>query len=106
MRAEALAEINQNPTLANTDLNTLRSRLGMDDFDGTGMSMEEFRTVILQERVQELSMEGHRFFDLTRMGVYDEYCRSSYGNTIGTRQPEDYTWPIPLIETSANENID
>jgi hypothetical protein len=51
-------------------------------------------------------MEGHRFFDLTRLGVYDEYCRLAYGNTEGPRQAEDYTWPIPLIETSANENID
>lgn len=106
MRAEAMAEINQDPAMANADLSTLRNRLGMSDFDGTGMSMEDFRHAILEERFQELSLEGHRFFDLTRMGVYDEYCRSSYGNTVGARQPEDYTWPIPLIESSANGNID
>lgn len=106
MRAEALAEINQDPAQANADLNMLRSRVGMADFDGAGMSIEDFRTALLRERAAELSMEGHRFFDLTRMGVYDEYCRSSYNNTVGARQPEDYTWPIPLIESSANGNID
>ena len=40
------------------------------------------------------------------MGVYDEYCKISFGNTIGVRQAEDYVWPIPLIEVAANENID
>jgi len=106
IRAEALAEISGDPSMANADLNILRSRVGMANFDGSGMSMADFRTALLNERGAELSVEGHRFFDLTRMGVYDEYCRSTYGNADGVRQPEDYTWPIPLIESSANENID
>ena len=105
MRAEAMAEINGDPSLANTDINMLRSRVGMTDFDGSGISMDEFRAALLKERGVELFMEGHRFFDLTRLGVYDEYCRKVFNNTIGARQAEDYTWPIPLIETSANENI-
>lgn len=105
MRAEALAEINSNPSLADADLNKLRSRVGMANFVGTGMTMANFRKALLRERGAELSMEGHRFFDLTRLGVYDEYCKLTYGNTVGARQAEDYTWPIPLIETTANGNI-
>jgi len=106
MRAEALAEESQNPTLAEQDLNTLRNRVGMPNFSATGMNMDDFRTVLLKERAAELFAEGHRFFDLTRMGVYNEYCKISFGNTIGERQAEDYVWPIPLIEVAANENID
>lgn len=106
LRAEALAEVNQNPALANPDFNILRTRVEMTDlFDGAGLTMDEFREAVLRERGVELFMEGHRWFDLTRMGVYDEYCRRTYGNTIGARGAEDYTWPIPLIESSANENI-
>jgi hypothetical protein len=105
MRAEALAELSQNPGAANADINTLRMRVGMDDFDGAAMSMEEFRTAILRERAAELYMEGHRFFDLTRMGVYDAYCKITFNPTRGQRGPEDYTWPIPLLESSANVNI-
>ena len=105
IRAEAMAEIAQDPSQGNADINSLRTRVGMADFDGTGLSMTDFRSALLAERSAELSMEGHRFFDLTRLGVYDDYCRSSYGNTVGNRDPEDYTWPIPLIETTANENI-
>jgi hypothetical protein len=106
MRAEALAELNQNPSLAEQDLNILRTRVGAPNFSAFGLSMAAFRTALLRERAAELTAEGHRFFDITRMGVYDEMCRAAYGNIDGPRQAEDYTWPIPLIEVAANENID
>jgi len=107
MRAEALAELNGDPSSANADINILRQRVGMGDFDGALMtSMDEFRTLLLRERVVELGMEGHRFFDITRMGVYDEYCQRVLGPTRGVRDPEDYLWPIPLTESSVNEAID
>uniref|UniRef100_UPI002602F1D6 RagB/SusD family nutrient uptake outer membrane protein n=1 Tax=uncultured Polaribacter sp. TaxID=174711 RepID=UPI002602F1D6 len=106
MRAEAMVEIAQDPGLANSDFNALRSRVETADFEGSTMSMSEFRTALLEERGVELYMEGHRFFDLTRMGVYDEYCRTLHGDIDGARQAEDYLWPIPISETSANNNID
>jgi hypothetical protein len=106
MRAEAIVEISQNPSLANNDFNSLRNRVEMSDFNGNGMSMEDFRTALLEERAVELYMEGHRFFDLTRMGVLDEYCRFLHGDNDGTRQAEDYFWPIPIEEITANNNID
>ena len=106
MRAEAMAEVSQDPTTANSDLSALRARVEMPDFDGVGMTMPDFRTALLKERAVELYMEGHRFFDLTRMGVLDEYCRTLHGNVDGQRQAEDYFWPIPISETSANANID
>jgi hypothetical protein len=106
MRAEALAELSQDPSSANIDFNLLRSRVETSEFDGSGMTMDDFRTELLRERAVELYMEGHRFFDLTRMGVLDEYCRILHGQMIGQRQPEDYFWPIPIAETTANSNID
>jgi hypothetical protein len=106
MRAEATAEISSNPTEANNDINGLRSRVEMEEVDYSSLSMDLFREELLKERAVELYMEGHRFFDLTRFGIYDEYCRFIYGDTEGARQPEDYTWPIPLIETSTNSEID
>ena len=105
MRAEAMVEISQNPSLANSDFNMLRNRVEISDFNGGGMSMENFRIALLQERAVELYMEGHRFFDLTRMGVLDEYCRFLHGDTDGARQAEDYFWPIPIEEVTANGNI-
>ena len=106
MRAEAVAEIQNDPSAANADINLLRTRVEMSEIDYTGISMENFREELLKERAVELYMEGHRFFDLTRFGVYDEYCRLVYGETDGARQPEDYNWPIPIIEVSTNSLID
>ena len=105
MRAEAMVEISQDPSQANSDFNILRNRVEMTDFNGGGMSIEDFRISLLQERAVELYMEGHRFFDLTRMGVLDEYCRLLYGDTDGARQAEDYFWPIPIEEVASNSNI-
>ena len=112
MRAEVLAEIFRITEMASNDINSLRNRVGMSAFNGSGMTMDAFRTLLLKERAVELYMEGHRFFDLTRFGVC-EYCSNVLGATsaqyvqgaIGSRQPEDYTWPIPVSETSSNSNI-
>ena len=106
MRAEANAEISSNPAAANDDINILRNRVGMSEVDYSSFIMTSFREELLKERAVELYMEGHRFFDLTRFGVYDEYCRFIYGDTDGARQPEDYTWPIPINEVSTNSEID
>ncbi len=106
MRAEANAEILSDPAAANADINILRSRVGMSEIDYSSMPIESFREEIMRERAVELYMEGHRFFDLTRFGVYDEYCRFIYGNVDGARQAEDYLWPIPIIEVSTNSEID
>ena len=108
MRAESAAELNSNPSLASQDINILRQRVGMSELDISAMTMDNFRTLLLKERAVELFMEGHRFFDLTRFGVYDEYCRNVLDpipNTDGSRQPDDYIWPIPITEISANSNI-
>lgn len=105
MRAEASAEINSDPSAANDDINVLRNRVGMSDIDYSSLDMNSFRKELLKERAVELYMEGHRFFDLTRFGVYDEYCKTIYGPVEGARQPEDYFWPIPLIEISTNNQI-
>ena len=105
MRAEANAEITSDPSAANNDINILRNRVEMGEIDYSSLTMASFRNELLKERAVELYMEGHRFFDITRFGVYDEYCKLIYGNIEGARQPEDYFWPIPLIEVSTNSEI-
>ena len=56
-------------------------------------------------------MEGVRFFDITRMGKYEELAETAFnwnGNfpEQGERDANDYSWPIPITETSANKNIE
>ena len=98
MRAEANAEINSDPSAANHDINMLRNRVGMSDIDYSSLNMNSFRKELLKERAVELYMEGHRFFDLTRFGVYDEYCKTIYGPVEGARQPEDYFFRYHLLK--------
>ena len=105
IRAEANAEISSDPSTANNDINILRNRVEMSEIDYSSLTMSSFRKKLLKERAVELYMEGHRFFDITRFGVYNEYCKLIYGNVEGARQPEDYFWPIPLIEVSTNSEI-
>jgi hypothetical protein len=43
--------------------------------------------------------------------VYEEKIKLAFdpknrGIQAGIRGPEDYTWPIPITEVSANSNID
>ena len=106
MRAEASAEISSDPSTANNDINILRNRVEMSEIDYSSLTMSSFRKELLKERAVELYMEGHRFFDITRFGVYDEYCKLIYGNIEGARQPEDYFLPIPLIDVSSYSEID
>ena len=107
MAAEANNRGGINDDLALGYLNQVRIRAFDDDeFELNNLTGSNLTEAIWEERKFELAMEGHRFFDLTRFGVYDEYCRLIYGNTDGARQADDYLWPIPITELSTNSMID
>lgn len=70
----AEARLNQgNVSGAEDALNTVRNARGLDDFDNdddaaTANSNAEIYDAIVRERRVELAFEGHRFFDLKRLG--------------------------------------
>jgi hypothetical protein len=66
--AEAINEAN-GPADAYAYLNQVRNRVGMPVY--TGLTQEQFRQRIRNERRVELSFEDHRFFDLRRWRLYD-----------------------------------
>ena len=66
--AEAINEA-EGPANAYQYINQVRKRAGMPDY--AGMSQDEFRKRIRNERRVELSFEDHRFFDLRRWRAYD-----------------------------------
>ncbi len=55
-----------NDNLANARLNTLRDARGLDDVSFSG---ETLREQIMLDRRIELAFEGHRWFDLKRLGM-------------------------------------
>jgi hypothetical protein len=66
--AEAINEA-EGPTQAYQYVNQVRTRAGMPGY--SGMTQEQFRQRIRNERRVELSFEDHRFFDLRRWKAYD-----------------------------------
>lgn len=99
--AEAIANINQ-----------VRERAQVATLEN-GLSNDDVRQAIIDERVLELTGEGHRFFDLVRWGLADDYMgetslhgdhpKSLSGGTFATGRDE-YIW-IPVSELAANANL-
>lgn len=89
MYAEALNENNKTED-ALIYLNRVRERAGLDGY--SGLSKDQARERIYEERRFELGMEGHRWFDLVRTGRALEKL-SSEG-----MKPYNTVFPIPLRE--------
>lgn len=70
MYAEALNETGQTGN-AHIHLNRVRERaFNSSDYNYSGLSQQDFREAVWQERRLELAMEGHRWFDLVRTGRF------------------------------------
>lgn len=85
--AEALNEVNGGPmAAAYAAVNRVRRRAFGQDMDTVspeadlpaGLSQEEFRKAIMEERSYELAGEGHRRQDLIRWGRYYETVMETY----------------------------
>lgn len=100
IRAEARLH-DQDLDGAIADLNTIRHRAGLPDFNST--NTEEIQGEIELQRKLELCLElGHRFFDLKRTNRIDE--------VLGVLkapgwQPTDKLFPIPAVELTLNYQL-
>lgn len=107
MYAEALNEIaysNSQNSEQIKALNQIRQRAGVSDLEITSMpDKESFRRAILRERQREFPYEGHRWFDLVRMG-YAEEVMAQNGIII---QDYQLVYPIPqtAIERTNNTSL-
>lgn len=108
MQAEALNELNRTGE-AVTLINQVRQRAGLADT--TGLDQPGFRLAVENERRLELSMEGHRWFDLVRTGraltVMNNHFTANavfYGATY-TLKPYQLLFPIPLSEIQTNPKL-
>jgi hypothetical protein len=96
-RAEASAR-SGNEAQAVSDLNVIRNRSGLPSISPAGTALID---AILKERRLELAFEGHRFFDLTRLG------RDIPKATIATIPFSDFRIlaPLPLTELDVNKSL-
>ncbi len=116
MYAEALNEVGQTAA-AHSYLNRVRERaFNSTDHDYNGLSQEEFRTVVWQERRLELAMEGHRWFDLVRTGRFIQRMKdhSAFEASVAesnkteiAQNIKDYMvlMPIPQRELDLNSEL-
>ncbi|MFM9402484.1 RagB/SusD family nutrient uptake outer membrane protein [Myroides odoratimimus] len=97
IRAEAYLKLGNN-TSATNDINTLRDNRIKDN--------THFTTVTLQERFLELSFEGHRYFDLKRLGLSSKRDTRDLAvntdNKVINAFDEYYQLPILQKEVQAN----
>ncbi|GAB3913651.1 RagB/SusD family nutrient uptake outer membrane protein [Larkinella knui] len=103
MYAEALNELNGPTADAFAAINQVRARArnGVATAapqDLTGLTKEQFRDAVLQERSWELCFEGHRRWDLLRTGKYLDVIRKS-----GIPAEDKHLlYPIPQNEIDVN----
>ncbi|MBK5722186.1 RagB/SusD family nutrient uptake outer membrane protein [Dysgonomonas sp. Marseille-P4677] len=105
MYAEALNEVaysNSPNSPALNALNEVHTRAGLQPVDiSTLPNKDAFRKAILIERQQEFPFEGHRWFDLVRMGYAKEIMAES-GHNITDSQ---LLFPIPKSVIERVNNI-
>jgi hypothetical protein len=99
--AEALNELNQTTT-AQPYLNMVRHRAGLSDL--SGLSQDQFRNAVMQERRVEFFGEGHRFFDLRRWGKLEQYVHDIAGKQ-NYSEPKNQYFPIPQTERDLNPGL-
>ncbi len=105
-------------------VNAVRQRAGLNPSAlPSGLSKEQMRTFIRNERRVELCFEEHRFFDVRRWKLYgngtttipvtgvtvdiDEYYNPSFRNFVVESRvftPNMYLMPIPQIEIAKSNN--
>ena len=116
MYAEALNETGQSDK-AHSQLNRVRERaFGNSSGNYSGLSKDNFRARILDERRLEFPIEGHRWFDLVRMGVFIERMKahSAYEAGVAENNKTDIArnirdhmtlMPIPQREIDLNPEL-
>ncbi len=85
-----------------TQYNQIRSRAGVDPLaDLSGLSIADFRNLVVEERQRELAYEGDRLWDLRRKNM----VQSEVVEAAGLSPDAAAFYPIPQREIDLNPNI-
>lgn len=125
MYAEAKIELNQLDDSVYDAINKIRTRPDVNmPVISEGKSQDELRSIVRNERMTELAMEGLRFWDIRRWRIAEnvmvgnipgmdfipsgetEISTRTYSGTIRVFDPNrDYLFPIPAQELVINQNL-
>ena len=101
-RAEALSTPGSpvfNETAALADLNTIATNRGLPAFALAGSALYE---EVINQRRLELAFEGHRFWDLKRLGR--DLVKAPHYNTVAFSDIRILA-PLPTVEVDGNKNL-
>lgn len=110
MYAECLANTGDIPGAAEY-VQIVRNRANLPDREAefAAYTLDEFMDQIEHERIMELAIEGHRWFDLMRWGKLDNPTDlaelQSHDPEFNSFVPERKLIPIPLNELNFNSNL-
>jgi starch-binding outer membrane protein, SusD/RagB family len=97
IRAEANARLGAAADVVRADIDVIRNRAGLADLPTTVTSEADLLSAILHERRVELAFEGHRFWDLRRMGRAQQVLGLTADRLV---------YPIPQAERDVNPNLE
>jgi hypothetical protein len=105
MESEALNE-SEGPTASALEgINEVRDRAGLDAIE-LGVSKDELRELIWQERRWELCFEGHHYFDCMRTGrLLEEFALYPHESRKSDATIRHYIYPIPYNAMEANPSL-
>jgi len=105
--AEAENELDGPTTAAYDAINMVRERArnGSPDMlpDLQGLSQDDFREAVLNERRHEFVNEGHRWYDLVRTDNLIEFVKRAKDDA--NPQQFNYVFPIPQRERDVNDKL-
>ncbi len=81
-------------------INSIRQRAGLPAF--AGLTQDQLRDSILNERRLELCFEGERWFDLVRTGALESTLKAKGTANI---KPFHVLFPVPQFEIDLNINL-
>ena len=99
IRAEARAH-SGNTIGAQQDLNAVRNRAGLPNTMAVGANAL-LEAIVRERRVELFTEQGHRFFDLKRLGL----AKGVLGDLKPNWDPSDVLLPIPEAELESNPNL-
>ncbi|GAB3584474.1 RagB/SusD family nutrient uptake outer membrane protein [Hymenobacter daeguensis] len=103
LQSEARNNLNPNDPLKYDGYNRVRARAGLPQWASTRTTTKDaFVDMLVRERGWELVQEGHRWFDLVRLGRLFERERAIFNRTV---DPRYLLFPIPQPELQLNPNL-
>lgn len=80
----------------------IRARAGLEPLDA-GLTKEQFRDAVVQERAWELAFEGNRLYDLRRKAMVTKVDPNA--QAAGISEADAAFYPIPQREIDLNPGL-